>query len=350
MVRSEEPLYSKPPANEFPELSTDVPEGSGAGPGPVPTMSAMTTSPKITTISRARARALQMPLKELLGPDHIKLHHDTYVRKRVITTTTRAAALISRLPAASHLSHHTAVTIWGGVAPPTSDLHVSMATRESRCRRAGVAAHLSPSNVAITNKDGLPISTPVQAFLDLASAGVSLVDLVVAGDSLVKALNLEPEDFIEAAETWTGRNVRRARRAAALIRADVDSPMETKLRLLLIFAGFAEPEVNFILRNEHGVWVWRFDLYYDRWKLIIEYDGRQHAFDVEQWSRDLSRREALDRDGLRILVIQSDGIYGDPLHTLQRVRDALLDRGATDVPRAFKGEWMKHFSSRTRVA
>jgi hypothetical protein len=43
--------------------------------------------------------------------------------------------------------------------------------------------------------DGLPVSTPLQAFLDLASIGVNLVDLVIAGDSLVKANNLDPQQF-----------------------------------------------------------------------------------------------------------------------------------------------------------
>ena len=79
---------------------------------------------------------------------------------------------------------------------------------------------------------GVPISTPVQAFLDLASVGVNLVDLVIAGDSLVKANNLDPRHFVAAAAAYQGRNARRARRAASLVRAGVDSPMETRLRLL----------------------------------------------------------------------------------------------------------------------
>jgi hypothetical protein len=36
----------------------------------------------------------------------------------------------------------------------------------------------------------------------------------------------------------------------------------------------------------------RFDLCYPSLKLIIEYDGRHHAEDSEQWLHDLKRREA----------------------------------------------------------
>ena len=87
---------------------------------------------------------------------------------------------------------------------------------------------------------GVPVSTPVQAFLDLASVGVSLVDLVIAGDSLIKANGLAAQKFVAAAEAYQGRNARRARRAASLVRAAVDSPMETRIRLLIVLEGLPE--------------------------------------------------------------------------------------------------------------
>jgi len=194
--------------------------------------------------------------------------------------------------------------------------------------------------------EGLAISTPVQAFLDLASVGASLVDLVIAGDSLVKANDLDPQQFVVAADAYQGRNARRARRAAALVRAGVDSPMETRIRLLIVLAGLPEPHVNLIVRGANGKWRWRFDLCYPEFKLIIEYDGRQHAYDDEQWSHDLERREWLDQDGWRILIVVSEGIYGNPLRTLHRVRAALEERGAR-VPKSFKQEWTRHFMVRS---
>jgi len=221
-----------------------------------------------------------------------------------------------------------------------------MASREARCRRAGVAAHLGTITAQTTICDGVPISTPEQAFLDLASVGVSLVDLVVAGDSMVKVNDLDPLRFLASADGYEGRNARRARRAAALVRAGVDSPMETRIRLLVVLAGLPEPHVNFIVRVADGRWRWRFDLCYPEYKLIIEYDGRQHAYDAAQWSHDLERREWLDQDGWRILIVISEGIYGDPLRTLQRVRSALEERGA-QVPKSFKQEWTRHVMVRS---
>jgi len=48
-----------------------------------------------------------------------------------------------------------------------------MLTREDRCRRSGVAAHLAGEGADVTTCRGLSLSTPAQAFLDLASVGTS---------------------------------------------------------------------------------------------------------------------------------------------------------------------------------
>jgi hypothetical protein len=300
------------------------------------------STPRQQVLTRARARAGKLPLGELRGPRFARLFHDTYVPTELITVRLQAATILERLPAADHISHHTAVRLWGGIAPSSAEIHVSMTTREARCRRQGVAAHLAAPDAAVTVCGGIRLSTPAQAFCDLASAGATLLDLVIAGDSLVKATKLSPEVFVIAADAWTGRHAKLARRAARLIRAGVDSAMETRLRLLIVLAGLPEPQVNFILRARDGSWKRRFDLCYPGIHLIVEYDGRQHAFDVEQWRDDITRREELDELGLRIIVVESNGIYVEPLRTLERIRSALRERGVR-VPRTFRAEWTRHF-------
>jgi hypothetical protein len=91
--------------------------------------------------------------------------------------------------------------------------------------------------------------------------------------------------------------------------------METRMRLLIVLAGLPEPQVNFILRVANGKWRWRFDLCYPEYKLINEYDGRHHAFDTEQWMHDLERREWLDQDGWRIVVVVSEELHGPRLES-----------------------------------
>jgi hypothetical protein len=126
----------------------------------------------------------------------------------------------------------------------------------------------------------------------------------------------------------------------------VDSPQETRLRLLLVLAGLPEPRVNLIIRGRDGAWRRRYDMAYEHVRLIIEYDGRQHAEDTSQWMSDIYRREELDQIRWRLVVVTSEGIYRDPLRTLERVRDALLDCGAVGIRRTFKPEWRLHFPTR----
>ena len=120
--------------------------------------------------------------------------------------------------------------------------------------------------------------------------------------------------------------------------------METRLRLLIVLAGLPEPRVNLILRARDGSWSRRYDLAYEHLRLVVEYDGRQHAQDTEQWLTDLARREELDQRRWRIVVVTAEDIYKTPLETLLRVRTALRDCGAVGLRRSFKAEWRVHFA------
>jgi hypothetical protein len=59
-----------------------------------------------------------------------------------------------------------------------------------------------------------------------------------------------------------------------------------------------------------------------------------------------SGAKELDQIRWRLVIVTSDGIYREPLRTLERVRDALLDCGAVGIRRSFKPEWRLHFPIR----
>lgn len=295
--------------------------------------------------NRAQARAAGIRLREILGPQFHKILYDSYVSSSVpITTKLRAEAALSMSVAGSYVSHHTAAELWGGVVPACSDVHITVPGQSPRSRRQGIRAHSTTGSRMTSTFQGLRMSSPTQAFLELA-ASLDLVELVVLGDSLVKRKHVTPDDLVMAASQWTGSGAARARKAARFVRKGVDSPKETRLRMLLVLAGLPEPTVNVIIRNPDGSWRMRFDLSYPGLKLIIEYDGRQHTESSGQWRRDLRRREELDRLGWRLIVITSDDLHDAPGAVLTRVREALIDRGAVGIRRRFKTEWIRYFAS-----
>jgi len=280
----------------------------------------------------------------LRSPRYRKIGYDTYIAASVtVTPAVRARAALKVSPAGTRVSHHTAALLWGAEPPRTPDVHVSLPAANGRSVRRGIKAHVQTAPAGTAMLRGLPVSTPAQTFCELAASGIALVDLVIVGDGLVRKERATAEQLRRAAEQWHGAGRKLACRAAALVRAGVDSAMETRLRLLIVFAGLPEPKVNVRLRREDGTVLRRLDLCYEEYRLIVEYDGRQHAEDEQQWLSDINRREELDRRAYRLIIVTSHGIYRDPLQTLQRVRAALQERGARGLPRNFDEEWRRHF-------
>ncbi|MEP6526750.1 MAG: hypothetical protein ABJA86_06260 [Nocardioidaceae bacterium] len=183
----------------------------------------------------------------------------------------------------------------------------------------------------IARVDGRPVSCPTDVFLRLAEH-LSLLDLVIVGDAMVQRGRTTPRELVEITKQAGGRWVRHARRAAALVRERVDSPKETELRLLLVLAGFPEPDINEDVLDDAGGWIARPDLAHRVLKIALEYDGRHHLDDPRQWEKDIRRRELLDAAGWRVLVVTSRDLTRFASQTLMRVALLLRERGFQHVP------------------
>ena len=248
------------------------------------------------------------------------------------------AVLAIAMPEA-FVSHHLAARLHGGIVPSVPLLDASVPPWRHRSVRAGVFIHHSPRKPVVVR--GVPVTTPADTFIDLADA-LDLIHLVVLGDSLVRRGRVTVAQLVAAAASAPDRLRRRAERAAALVRAGVDSPMETRLRLLIVLAGLPEPQVNLVFRDEDGTLVRRIDLGYRDHRLGIEYDGRQHAESTRQWQGDIRRREEFDALGWRIITIVAADLYRTPSGTLERIVDAMRAQGMR-VPRLSHG-WCAYFA------
>ena len=73
------------------------------------------------------------------------------------------------------------------------------------------------------------------------------------------------------------------------------------------------------------------DLGYPRWKVALEYEGRQHA-GAEQFGRDVDRYSLMAADGWLTLRFAARHLNG-PVVVVDRTRRALLSRGWRPEPR-----------------
>jgi very-short-patch-repair endonuclease len=260
----------------------------------------------------------------------------------------RAQAALVLHPPTAFASHVTAARVFGLPVPDIPDEHVCVLSSADRRPQPGLKPHVARPGARVARYRGIRLSELCETFVQLASM-LSLVDLVAVGDAMVKKFKIPVEELVEHCASGTDKHILAARRAASYVREGVDSPMETRLRMLIVLAGLPEPEVNFKLYDEQGRVRRRLDLSYPGFRLIVEYDGRQHAEDPGQWSSDLERREELDDGHWRILVVTAKGIYREPERTPQRVRKALVARGHTGVPRHLSDDWRPFFPARGRA-
>lgn len=238
-------------------------------------------------------------------------------------------------------SHASAARIKGAPIPTIADEHVSVAHQKMRRHHKGLRCHVGdPAGVVV--EQGVRVSGDVPMFIELGGQ-LGLVDLVVVGDWLVRRRGISPTQLVRACERSRHKDARKALAAARFVRRDVDSPMETRLRMLLVLAGLPEPEVNLTVRDEEGEVVRKYDLSYPLARVAVEYNGKLHVEVVENWEHDLERRADMDEDAWRLIVVIGSGIYKDPLSTLRRVHRALLARGLPGVPLRLLEDWRPHF-------
>lgn len=173
----------------------------------------------------------------------------------------------------------------------------------------------------------LQILSRVRTWLDLASI-VPLDYLVAAGDALVRVPrpNLEIgrtgayatlAELEAAVAAYPGLpGICRARKALELIRVGSDSAQESRARLAMVFAGLKEPRLNVPILDEHGRIVCSPDFFWERERVVGEYDGDYH--------RTL---DAIERDRAKDFMYADRGLEVFRLH----IRDLpLLPLSAPD--------------------
>lgn len=243
------------------------------------------------------------------------------------TLELRCQAALLVLPHDAVFSHLTSARLQRVVVPgdwADEPLDVQTSTRGLRAR--GVRFRTASAHLR-AERAGLPVTSPATTWCQLASV-LGLDDLVIAGDSLLRSGCVRAEQLVEASTQWCGRpGARLARAGSHLLAPGTDSPMETRLRLLLVRAGLPQPQVNVDVVVD-GAWLARPDLSYPQWRIAIEYEGDHHRTDRRQWKRDKARRRLLEDHGWLVIEVIDDDVYKTPELTVARIRAAVVARSS----------------------
>ena len=111
-----------------------------------------------------------------------------------------------------------------------------------------------------------------------------------------------------------------ARRALEFAEPKSESPMESRLRMLLIGGGLPRPEAQVAVHDADGTFAGRLDLYYPDAQLGIEYDGENHR---DRLTEDNRRQNRLQRVGVKLLRYSGPDLRERPEVILREVRGAL---------------------------
>lgn len=298
---------------------------------------------------RRTALAAGVTPKQLRGPGYRCVLPGAYVAATtVVTPLVRVRAALLPYGGAAWASHASAARVYDLPIPTIALEHVSVPRAGQRRRHQGVKVHVG-LGTRLRVVRGVRVSEPLMLFVEMAGL-LGLVDLVVLGDAMVRRGLVTPEALVTHCATVAHPAAAASRRAAAYVRRDVDSPMETRLRMLLVLAGLPEPEVNLKIRDVDGDVLRTYDLSYPLVRVAVEYNGKVHVLTTETWEADLERRGAIDDDGWRLLPVISSGIFGTPEQTLRRVHRVLLARGLPGVPARLGDTWRAHFPGHVDAA
>jgi very-short-patch-repair endonuclease len=176
----------------------------------------------------------------------------------------------------------------------------------------------------------MPATSMAVTPLDLCRR-LSLIEVVVIADAALHARITSLGEL----STWVALNARRhgirkLRRVLTYAEPAAESPMETRLRMILELGGLPRPRAQVPIRDAAGQVVGRPDLYYERERVGIEYDGGNHR---DRLIEDNRRQNKLLNAGVRLMRFTAADIMGRPAAVVAEVRAQLefsgkISRGA----------------------
>jgi hypothetical protein len=222
------------------------------------------------------------------------------------------------LPPETVFAGASAAWLYGLDLEPTNPVEVVVPLSSGIRSRVGLKVRRSeipPSELATVR--GLRVTSVPLTLARLCQRWPPVEGLVAIDMALGLGLT-NPAALDQYADRAKGQHGARRMRKLVPLAAPAESPMETRLRWLLIHAGLPQPLVQTILRDRAGQFAGRADLYYPEARLVVEFDGGNHR---ERLIEDDRRQNLLI--GYRILRFTAADVYKYPDVVVAQVRSAL---------------------------
>jgi len=232
----------------------------------------------------------------------------------------RLEAALQRLPPGSVFAGRTAAWLQGFDGPHRDPIEVIVPDSWSASARVGFRVRRARVAGDVVTVRGFPATTVCRTLADLCrrrslTEGVVFVDMaLIAGRVDLDALGT----WVRERSGWNG--IKAFRRAVQHADPGAESPMETRLRMLLVRGRLPRPQTQVSLTAADGTFLGRVDLFYLEPRLGIEYDGEIHRTSLVDDNR---RQNRLTNAGFRLLRFTASDLRERPAAVVAEVRGAL---------------------------
>lgn len=169
----------------------------------------------------------------------------------------------------------------------------------------------------VVRRRGMAVTSAERTAFDLARRG-TIDDSVARLDALARATGFTPADVLDLAAMHPHvRGLRRIACVLDLVDSGAESPQETWLRLLLIRAGYPQPQTQIPLLGPDGYPIYRLDMGWADKLIAVEYDGDGHR-EKSRWRSDIVRSEYIAHLGWKHIRVVAGQRERDILHRVER--------------------------------
>lgn len=242
------------------------------------------------------------------------------------------AAARAALPAHARASHQTRFVELGLVEGSLFPLHFTVQGD----------LHLDVDRVMLHRTVVMPPADEEGLFVEAAVLGHASIarplDVVACMDWLVRHGHLDLRRLLRltVVDPWRP-GVVATRSCVGLVDARSASPQESRTRVLLRSAGLPPGEPNLDVEVD-GQFLGRGDLVHEDLRLVVEYEGRQHAEDPRQFQHDIERYARFRRHGWEYVQVTA-GMLAAPRTLVTHVHDAMCRRGYAGPAPSFGPAW-----------